>query len=263
MKYQGVIRKMQSEFKSPIKYYLEFKDNFICLNDLLDKEISIKFLYYFCLSCEKEKEIFRQGYCKNCFFEQAQAGDWIIKPELSTAHLNIEDRDLDYEKRVQLQPHIVYLANTGQLKVGVTRKAQVPYRWIDQGAHQAIELVEVPNRYLAGITEVAIKEFISDKTNWRKMLTSDNNDLDIMSCKEDMKKHIPKETLQYFIESNSMIDIDFPVNEYPIKPLTQKLIKTKEIKGTLKGIKGQYLLFEENKVFNVRSHEGFVVEISF
>ena len=263
MKFQGVIRKMQSEFKSPIKYYLEFKDNFICLNDLLDKEVSIKFLHYFCLSYEKEKEIFRQGYCKNCFFEQAQAGDWIIKPELSTAHLNIEDRDLDYEKRVQLQPHIVYLANTGQLKVGVTRKAQVPYRWIDQGAHQAIELVEVPNRYLAGITEVAIKEFISDKTNWRKMLTSDNNDLDIMSCKEDMKKHIPKETLQYFIESNSMIDIDFPVNEYPIKPLTQKLIKTKEIKGTLKGIKGQYLLFEENKVFNVRSHEGFVVEISF
>jgi hypothetical protein len=263
MKFQGVIRKMQSEFKNPIKYYLEFKDDFICLNDLLDKEVSIKFLYYFCLSCEKEKEIFRQGYCKNCFFEQAQAGDWVIKPELSTAHLNIEDRDLDYEKRVQLQPHIVYLANTGQLKVGVTRKTQVPYRWIDQGAHQAVELVEVPNRYLAGITEIAIKEFISDKTNWRKMLTSNNNDLDIMSCKEEMKKHIPKETQQYYINSDTKTDINFPVNEFPVKPLTQKLIKTKEIKGTLKGIKGQYLIFEENKVFNVRSHEGFVVEISF
>ena len=110
MKFQGVIRKMQSEFKSPIKYYMEFDNDFICLNDLLDKEVSIKFLHYFCLSCEKEKEIFRQGYCKNCFFEQPQAGDWIIKPELSTAHLNIEDRDLDYEKSVQLQPHIVYLA---------------------------------------------------------------------------------------------------------------------------------------------------------
>jgi hypothetical protein len=263
MKFQGVIRKMQSEFKNPIKYYLEFKDDFICLNDLLDKEVSIKFLYYFCLSCEKEKEIFRQGYCKNCFFEQAQAGDWVIKPELSTAHLNIEDRDLDYEKRVQLQPHIVYLANTGQLKVGVTRKTQVPFRWIDQGAHQAVELVEVPNRYLAGITEIAIKEFISDKTNWRKMLTSNNNDLDIMSCKEEMKKHIPKETQQYYINSDTKTDINFPVNEFPVKPLTQKLIKTKEIKGTLKGIKGQYLIFEENKVFNVRSHEGFVVEISF
>ena len=215
------------------------------------------------MSCEKEKEIFRQGYCKNCFFEQAQAGDWIIKPELSTAHLNIADRDLDYEKRVQLQPHIVYLANTGQLKVGVTRKTQVPYRWIDQGAHQAVELVEVPNRYLAGITEVAIKDFISDKTNWRKMLTSNNNDLDIISCKEEMKKHIPKETLQYYIDGDTKTDINFPVNEFPVKPLTQKLVKTKEIKGTLKGIKGQYLIFEENKVFNVRSHEGFVVEISF
>ena len=162
-----------------------------------------------------------------------------------------------------MQPHIVYLANTGQIKVGVTRKGQVPYRWIDQGAHQAIELVEVPNRFLAGITEVAIKEFISDKTNWRKMLTNDSNELDIMSCKEDIKKHIPIEALDYYIQNNSKTDIDFPVNEYPIKPLTQKLIKTKEIKGTLKGIKGQYLIFEENKVFNVRSHEGFVVEVSF
>ncbi len=263
MKFQGVIRKMQSEFKSPIKYYMEFDDDFICLNDLLDKEVSIKFLNYFCLSCEREKEIFRQGYCKNCFFEQPQAGDWIIKPELSKAHLNIEDRDLDYEKSVQLQPHIVYLANTGQIKVGVTRKTQVPFRWIDQGAHQAVELVEVPNRYLAGITEVAIKEFISDKTNWRKMLTNESNELDLISCKEDIRKHIPNEVLEYYIQSNSQTDINFPVKEYPIKPITQKLIKIQEIKGTLKGIKGQYLIFEENKVFNVRSHEGFVVEVSF
>ncbi len=263
MKFQGVIRKMQSEFKSPVKYYMEFDDDFICLNDLLEKEVSIKFLHYFCLSCKREKEIFRQGYCKNCFFEQPQTGDWIIKPELSKAHLNIQDRDLDYEKSVQLQPHIVYLANTGQIKVGVTRKTQVPFRWIDQGAHQAIELVEVPNRYLAGITEVAIKEFISDKTNWRKMLTNESNELDLISCKEDIKKHIPNEALEYYIQSNSQTDINFPVKEYPTKPITQKLIKTQEIKGTLKGIKGQYLIFEENKVFNVRSHEGFVVVVSF
>ncbi len=202
MKFQGVIRKMQTEFKSPIKYYLEFEDDFICLNDLLDKEVSIKFLHYFCLSCEKEKEIFRQGYCKNCFFEQAQAGDWIIKPELSTAHLNIADRDLDYEKRVQLQPHIVYLANTGQLKVGVTRKTQVPYRWIDQGAHQAVELVEVPNRYLAGITEIALKDHIGDKTNWRKMLKNDITDESLVDWRNKLSQYIPEEAKQYFIENN-------------------------------------------------------------
>ncbi len=95
-----------------------------------------------------------------------------MRPELSKAHLDIEDRDLEFEKKMQLQPHVVYLANSSNVKVGVTRKAQIPTRWIDQGAHEAIEIVEVPNRYLAGITEVALKEHVSDKTNWRKMLTN-------------------------------------------------------------------------------------------
>jgi len=95
------------------------------------------------------------------------------------------------------------------------------------------------------------------------MLTNESNELDLISCKEDIRKHIPNEVLEYYIQSNSQTDINFPVKEYPIKPITQKLIKTQEIKGTLKGIKGQYLIFEENKVFNVRSHEGFVVEVSF
>lgn len=104
------------------------------------------------------------------FFEIPSAGDWIMRPELSTAHLDKEDRDLDYEKRVQLQPHVVYLANSSNVKVGVTRKSQIPTRWIDQGAHEAIEIVEVPNRYLAGITEVSLKEYVADKTNWRNML---------------------------------------------------------------------------------------------
>ena len=263
MTYQGVLTKMVTEFGSPIQYYLVFENDFLNMNQLLNKQITMQFVKYQCLNCGLDKPIFRQGFDKQCFYDTASTGDWIMRPELSTAHLGKEDRDLEYEKKVQLQPHIVYLANTGQIKVGVTRKGQVPYRWIDQGAHQAIELVEVPNRFLAGITEVAIKEFISDKTNWRKMLTNDSNELDIMSCKEDIKKHIPNEALEYYIQSNSETDINFPVKEYPIKPITQKLIKTQEIKGTLKGIKGQYLIFEENKVFNVRSHEGFVVEVSF
>ena len=99
-----------------------------------------------------------------------------MKPELSTAHLDKEDRDLEYEKRMQLQPHIVYLANSSNVKVGFTRKAQVPTRWIDQGAHEAIEIVEVPNRYLAGITEVALKAHVSDKTSWQKMLKNNIED---------------------------------------------------------------------------------------
>src|SRR3970282_2492503 len=104
-----------------------------------------------------------------------------MKPELSTAHLVIEDRDLVYEEKVQLQPHIVYLALSSEVKVGVTRKTQVPTRWIDQGATQAISIVEVPNRYLAGITEVALKNHYADKTNWRKMLQNDVVQVDLIA----------------------------------------------------------------------------------
>ena len=92
-----------------------------------------------------------------------------MKSEISKSE-RFNHRDLDYEKRVQLQPHIVYLANSSNVKVGVTRKTQVPTRWIDQGAQEALEIVEVPNRYLAGVTEVALKNYVSDKTNWREML---------------------------------------------------------------------------------------------
>ena len=169
MQYEGVLTKMKTEIGTPIQYYLIFEDNFLNVNQLLNKNISISFLGYQCLNCHKKKKIFRQGFCYDCFMSSASAGDWIMKPELSTAHLDIEDRDLGYEKRVQLQPHIVYLALSSEVKVGVTRNTQIPTRWIDQGAIKAIPIVEVPNRYLAGITEVALKKLYSDKTNWQKI----------------------------------------------------------------------------------------------
>ena len=164
MQYQGVLKKMLTENSETIQYYMELETNFINVNQLLNSTLSICFVKYQCMSCSLEKEIYRQGFCKSCFFETPSAGDWIMRPELSTAHLGKEDRNLAYEKSVQLQPHIVYLANSSNVKVGVTRKQQVPTRWIDQGAHEAIEIVEVPNRYLAGITEVALKEHVADKT---------------------------------------------------------------------------------------------------
>ncbi|MCK5442648.1 MAG: DUF2797 domain-containing protein, partial [Maribacter sp.] len=157
MKYEGVLRKMQTEMGRPIQYYMVFENDFLNLNQILGKELQIDFVKHQCLNCGQDRPIYRQGFCKTCFYETPSAGDWIMRPELSTAHINKEDRDLAYEKKVQLQPHIVYLANSSTIKVGVTRKSQVPTRWIDQGAHEAIEIVEVPNRYLAGITEVALK----------------------------------------------------------------------------------------------------------
>ncbi|RDY58792.1 DUF2797 domain-containing protein [Flagellimonas nanhaiensis] len=262
MLYEGVLRKMQTENGSPIQYFLVFEHDFLNMNQALDKTVQIDFIKYQCLNCGEERPIYRQGFCKSCFYETPAAGDWIMKPELSTAHLDKEDRDLEYEKKVQLQPHIVYLANSSNVKVGVTRKTQVPTRWIDQGAHEAIEIVEVPNRYLAGITEVALKEHVSDKTSWQKMLTNRIEDVNLVEWRNKLKSSIPDEATDYFIESNGETHLEFPVLQYPEKVKSLNLDKTPSYTGVLKGIKGQYLIFEDSTVFNIRGNEGYYVGIS-
>jgi len=169
---------------------------------------------------------------------------------------------LDYEKRVQLQPHIVYLANSSNVKVGVTRKTQVPTRWIDQGAQEALEIVEVPNRYLAGITEVALKKYVSDKTNWREMLKGSAPDENLEDWRHRLEPYIPEETKAYFLANQKTLKLEFPVQNYPEKPKSLNLTKTPVYSGVLKGLKGQYLIFEDNTVFNVRSNEGLVVGLN-
>lgn len=263
MTYEGVLTKMQTEFSTPIQYYLVFENSFLNLNQLLEKSLEINFVGYQCLNCGKKKKIFRQGFCYDCFMSSAAAGDWIMKPELSTAHLDIEDRDLEYEKKVQLQPHIVYLALSSEVKVGVTRKTQVPTRWIDQGAVQALPIVEVPNRYLAGITEVALKEHYADKTNWQKMLRNEIPSVDLIAEKASLKDFIPAEVQEFYDQSkDELYQLHYPVLEYPSKVNSLNLDKTPNFSGKLKGIKGQYLIFEDGTVFNIRTFEGYVVKIS-
>lgn len=258
-----VLQKMPTELSVPVTYFLNLQEGILNMNALLNTKITIQHIGYQCLCCGKEKEIYRQGFCKKCFFESPLAGDWIMHPELSKAHLDIQDRDLEYEKSVQLQPHIVYLANSSSVKVGVTRKTQIPTRWIDQGAHKAIVLVEVPNRYLAGITEVAIKKYISDKTNWRKMLTNSITETDLLQMKNHLKSFIPDEVFPFVSQEELLTEIRFPVLNYPLKVNSLNLQKTPRYEGILQGIKGQYLLFSDGVVFNIRSHEGFKVMFQY
>jgi hypothetical protein len=262
MNYEGVLTKMQSEFQNPIQYFLIFKNDFIHMNQLIGASIKIDWMGEQCLSCGFHRDIFRQGFCKSCFFEKPIAGEWILKPELSQAHLNIEDRDLEFEKEMQLQPHIVYLANSSNLKVGVTRKKQIPTRWIDQGAHEALEILETPNRYLAGISEVALKEHVSDKTNWRSMLKNDVKDVDLPKVRDELKRYIPDEVESYFLPERTELHLHFPVQKYPNKPRSLNLKKDRKFSGKLVGIKGQYLIFDDDTVFNVRSNEGTIVNLS-
>lgn len=261
MLFQGVLKKMQTELADQVQYYLLLGDDIVHMNQLLDKKISLKFEGYQCLNCGKDKRIFRQGFCYDCFYESPMTGDWIMKPELSTAHLGQADRDLDFEKKVQLQNHIVYLANSSNVKVGVTRKTQIPTRWIDQGAHEAIPILETPNRYLAGVAEVALKGHISDKTNWRNMLMNKIKEVELTEIRSKLKEFLPDETQAYFLEHARKTSINFPVLQYPGKVKSFNFKKETQYTGVLKGIKGQYLIFEDNTVFNVRNSSGYVVDL--
>jgi hypothetical protein len=156
----------------------------------------------------------------------------------------------------------VYLALSSEVKVGVTRKTQVPTRWIDQGAVQAIPIVEVPNRYLAGITEVALKNHFADKTNWQKMLKNEVPNMDLITERNKVFDLLPKEVKDYFPKDEKIIQLNFPVLQYPAKVTSLNLDKTPNFSGTLTGIKGQYLLFEDGTVFNVRTYEGYLVKMS-
>lgn len=261
--YKGVLTKMRTEFVSPIHYYLELGEDELQVNELLGLKIRLQLTGYECLHCGGNKKIYRQGHCYDCFYTQPQTADWIIRPELSTAHLDIEDRDLSFEKKVQLAPHIVYLALSSNVKVGVTRKTQVPTRWIDQGAVAAIEIIEAPNRYLAGIAELALKKVVADKTNWRKMLKNELDQVNLLELRDTLLDYIPDEVKPYFLKENTKNwQMDFPVNRYPQKIRSLNLANTPLYEGVLTGLKAQYFIFEDDTVFNIRGNEGAIIELS-
>jgi len=261
--FQATLKKMRTENLQPINYFLEVESGFLHLNQLLGKTIRVEHSGSQCLNCGLSKPIFRQGHCQSCFFDSPATGDWIMRPELSKAHLGQEDRDLEYESNMQLQPHTVYLALSSHLKVGVTRKSQLPTRWIDQGAHQATVILEVPNRYLAGVGEVALKNFFSDKTNWRKMLQNNAEAVDWEKARNLAIDSIPNDLKPYVVrETTEIQSLTFPVLQYPEKVKSLNLSKTPLYQGKLMGIKGQYLIFEDATVFNVRSNEGQCVRLS-
>ncbi|MFY0606798.1 MAG: DUF2797 domain-containing protein [Cyclobacteriaceae bacterium] len=260
--HKGVLTKMRTEFGSPIDYFLQLGEEELHMNKLLGEHVKINFTGFQCLNCGGERKIFRMGHCYDCFYKMPQTADWVIRPELSKAHLGEEDRDLAYEEKVQLTPHIVYLALSSNVKVGVTRKSQVPTRWIDQGATAALEIIEAPNRYLAGIAEVALKKFVADKTNWRKMLKNDIDTADLFEFRDKLSEFIPEEVQPYFLsEENEQWELNFPVQQYPDKIKSLNLAKTPQFEERLVGIKGQYLIFDKDIVFNVRGNEGLVIEL--
>ena len=263
MHLEGNILKMRTELATPVNYFLPVGQNEIAMNDLIGHEISMKFTGQInCISCGKQtKTSFGQGFCYNCMQTAPEASESVIRPELSKAHLGIA-RDMEWAERHDLINHHVYLAVSGDVKVGVTRYHQVPTRWIDQGASAAIKLATTPNRHIAGVIEVFLKKHFTDKTDWRAMLKNEIAfDFNLIDEKEKVYRLLPGELKKYFNPDNEITEIQYPVITFPKTIKSVGFDKTPKIEGILTGIKGQYLIFQDDSVLNIRKHNGYFLQI--
>ena len=259
--FKGVLNKMKTEINDNVNLFRTWRC-FINLNQIINSKLELNFEGYQCLNLVLIFKFIDKGIVKNVFLN-CHLLQMVMETELSKAHLNIEDRDLEFEKDVQLKPHILYLAYSSNVKVGVTRKSQIPYRWIDQGAINAIEIAEFPNRFLAGVSEVELKKHYADKTNWREMLKTSQSTVELENEREKAFEKLPVESSEMAKSNNfSIFKINYPVLKYPVKPKSLNIIKEKTFTNELVGIKGQYLIFKDETVFNIRSNEGVVISLN-
>jgi len=265
MQYEGNILKMKTAFNEPVKYALPIGEQTVDMNELIGQKISMQFDGQInCISCgKKTKTSFGQGFCYNCLQTAPEASESIMRPELSKAHFGMA-RDMEWAEKHDLIDHFVYLAVSSEVKVGVTREHQVPTRWIDQGASFAIKLARTPNRHIAGIIEVFLKDHFTDKTNWRAMLKNEVlSDFDLLTEKKKVLDLLPKELQKYADADDSVTEIIYPVENYPTTINSIGFDKLPEIVGTLEGIKGQYLILDGGRVMNIRKHNGYYIQLSF
>jgi len=267
----GQLKKMTVELGSIVDYQLQLGDEGVHLNTLIGRSIVMRHTgNIFCVHCGRQtKKSYSQGHCYPCFISLAQCDMCIMKPE--QCHFDQGTcRDPDWGEAFCMQPHFVYLAKTSGVKVGITRNSQIPIRWIDQGAVQALPVFKVKSRYLSGLIEVVLARRIKDKTNWQRMLKNQVGDEDLVvvrdrlvaECQEELDgvaKGFSQDAIEY-LGAESVVDIHFPVSVYPEKVKSFNFDKQVEVSGVLQGIKGQYLILDTG-VINIRKFSGYEVNL--
>jgi len=265
---EGRLRKMPVEASAPVSYTLTVGDTKLPLQEFLGKTVQIDFDGVIrCIHCDrKTNKSFNQGYCFPCFRKLAACDSCIMSPEKCHYHEGT-CREPEWGETHCMTEHVVYLANSSGLKVGITRASQVPTRWIDQGAVDAIPMMRVATRQLAGFVEVACKQHVADRTNWRAMLKGDVPELDLAAERERILALIADDLAelrqQYGDQSLRPVQepsqpLSYPVQVWPAKVASHNLDKTKTARGVVEGIKGQYLMLDTG-VINIRKYTGYQV----
>lgn len=261
--YQGTLSKMLVQQGTPIQYHLMIGGELVCMNDFIGKTFTMQWTgAILCRNCgAKTKTSFNQGFCYSCFQKSPECSPCIIQPELCEAHLG-KGRDIEWEQINHNQEHVVYLAATDTVKVGITRKTNTFTRWIDQGANSTIIFAETPNRYEAGLVEVALKYFLTDKTNWRNMLTDKTDmSIDLEEEKWRIAEQLPQNISAFVSDDDEVNTFVYPVQSYPSKVNSINLDKEIQFTKKLVGIRGQYLIFDDETVINIRKYGSYQVVI--
>jgi len=247
-----------------VKYQLPIGNDLIDINQLIGKKLALTYKDEIaCIRCGRiTSKSYHQGYCYPCFCVAPETEACTLHPEMCRAQEGIS-RDMAWSRNHCLIEHIVYLSLTSDVKVGVTRHTQVPTRWIDQGAQKALVLARVPDRHTAGLIEVALKKEVKDKTNWRNMLTGKLVDADLGKEKSRLTTELSEAYQQYITQDEDEVHLRYPGAHVPEKVKTWTPEKNAEFEGTLAAVKGQYLIFDDNTVWNVRKHNGYLVAISY
>jgi hypothetical protein len=261
----GQIHKLRGVYETPIHYYWKIGDTEYFINDWIDKTVSITGLQRItCLYCQRiTKKSFNQGYCYPCFQRLARCDFCILKPEKCHYHFNT-CREPAWGLSHCMQTHVIYLANTSGLKVGITRANHIPTRWIDQGAIQAIPFFSVDTRYASGLIEDKMRTFVSDKTQWQRMLSVKNPAIDLVSERERLYPLVLETIIPLnpiYLNDTTPIDLKYPILSMPEKIRSASLDKILTVEGRLVGIKGQYLIFDTGQVMNIRALGGYHAEV--
>lgn len=267
----GTIKKMRAQLGEQIDYFLPLGEQELHLNPLIGSPISFQFTgNIYCSACSKKtKKSYSQGHCFVCMRKLAACDMCVMKPE--TCHYDAGTcREPQWGDTHCMVPHYVYLSNTSAIKVGITRHNQIPTRWIDQGASEALAILKVKNRHLSGLVEVELARFIGDKTNWRNMLKGPAEHIDLVTQAHQLLEQIEPElkaleqrfgegSIEHLLESESVQQLDFPVQQYPEKIKSLNLDKEPLVEGQLLGIKGQYLYLDCG-VINMRKYSSYELE---
>ena len=267
---QGILRKMEVAHDHPVRYTFSIGDNRLPCDAWIDHHIKLTFLgKIYCIQCGRvTKKSFQQGLCYPCMQKINACGNCVLFPEKCRVEAGTCPTD-DWAHAHCHADQIVYLANSSGLKVGVTRATQVPTRWIDQGAIQALPIFKAGNRYRAGILEVALKKYVNDKTNWRVMLKNKVEPIDMEAARDQLLRQAEQALEPILSESGDLVlplegitpyEIHYPVQQAPEKVVSCSLDRDSVVSGCLKGIKGQYLIFEHG-VLNVRKFSGYHVDV--